>query len=263
MNVVFEWQDAPPADFAVIGDPVAHSRSPQMHAAAYRALGLDLTYVAVRVSEGKVSNALDHLRSLGYRGVNVTIPHKAEAMEWVTPDVWATKVGVVNTVDLKSRRGTNSDAPGFLDTIGTLRLTDKASVLIVGAGGSARAVAAALPKADFDVFLWNRTPERAKLLAKEFGVGLAETLSADYDLIVNTTSVGLGQDRLPIYWENRRPTTIAYDLVYGDTKFLQEAAAHRLQTVDGKELLVAQGARSFEYWLGIVPPRDVMREAVE
>lgn len=263
MNGVYEWQEAPAADFAVIGDPVAHSRSPQMHEAAYRSLGLDLSYVALRVPEGEVEDALDHLHDLGYKGVNVTIPHKAEAKKWARPDEWATKIGVVNTLDLGSRNATNTDGPGFLDTLQEFTFPKGASVLILGAGGSGRAVAAVLPSAGFEVSVWNRTPQRAQDLAREFGLKVVDLLTANYDLIVNTTSVGLKQDRLPMDWDAVRLSTVAYDLVYGKTPFLEEAGARGLRTLDGKELLVAQGARSFEFWLGIEPPREVMREAIE
>ena len=85
---------------------------------------------------------------------------------------------------------------------------------------------------------------------------------ADFDLIINTTSVGLSKDRITIDWTQAHPSAVAYDLVYGNTPFLEEAQAQGLRTLDGKELLVAQGARSFEFWLGIAPPRDVMLEAI-
>lgn len=262
MNVAYEWHEVPPADFAVIGDPVAHSRSPQMHEAAYRALGLNLRYVAVRVSAGKVGEALDHFREIGFKGVNVTVPHKVEAMDWADPDELAEKIGAANTIDLHSRIATNTDAPGFLDTLEPLGLTQGARVLILGAGGSARAIAAVLPAAGYEVSIWNRTPTRAEELAREFGLNSVGLATADYDLVVNTTSAGLSREGLPMGWDQALPGTVVYDLVYGNTPFLQEAEARGLRTLDGKELLVAQGARSFEFWLGIAPPRDVMREAI-
>lgn len=264
VNVAYEWHKAPPADFAVIGSPVAHSRSPQMHEAAYRALGLDLKYIAVRVSAGEVNDALDHLSGLGFKGVNVTVPHKAEAMDWAHPDELAEKIGAANTIDLQSRVATNTDAPGFLDTLEQFSFDEDATALILGAGGTARALAAVLPGAGFRTSIWNRTSTRAESLAKEFGLAeVAEEPSADFDLVINTTSVGLTKDRITIDWGNARQTTVAYDLVYGSTPFLEEAKTQGLRTLDGKELLVAQGARSFEFWLGIAPPRDVMLETIQ
>ncbi|MBC8065914.1 MAG: shikimate dehydrogenase [Chlorobia bacterium] len=263
MNVAYEWHDVPPADFAVIGDPVAHSRSPQMHEAAYRALGLNLRYVAVRVSAGKVEDALDHFREFGFKGVNVTVPHKSEAMDWGDPDELAEKIGVANTIDLQSRIATNTDGPGFLDTLEPFAFPQGATALILGAGGSARAIAAVLPSAGFQVSIWNRTATRAIGLAQEFGLESVDKATARFDLVINATSVGLSKDRIAIDWRSAKPATVAYDLVYGKTPFLEEATAQGLRVVDGKELLVAQGARSFEFWLGIRPPRDVMLEAIQ
>lgn len=263
MNVAYEWHEVPSADFAVIGDPVAHSRSPQMHAAAYRALGLNLSYIAVRVSAGKVETALDHFQNLGFKGVNVTIPHKAEAMDWAEPDDLAEKIGVANTIDLQTRIATNTDAPGFMDTLDQFGFEPSSRALILGAGGSARALAAVLPSSGFQVSIWNRTTARAKSLAEEFGLEAISQPTADFDLIINTTSVGLSKDRIEIDWSGAAETTVAYDLVYGQTPFLAEAQAKGLRTLDGKELLVAQGARSFEFWLGIAPPRDKMLEAIQ
>lgn len=264
MKIAYEWHDVPRADFAVIGSPVAHSRSPQMHEAAFRALGLHLTYVAVQVSAGDVNDALDHLLGLGFKGVNVTVPHKAEAMDWADPDELAQKIGVANTIDLQSRVATNTDAPGFLDTLEQFSFQSDASVLILGAGGTARALAAVLPGAGFRTSIWNRTTTRAEELANEFGLAeVVELPSANFDLIINTTSVGLSKDRIAIDWSQARPDTVAYDLVYGSTPFLDEAQTHGLRVLDGKQLLVAQGARSFEFWLGIAPPRDVMLEVIQ
>lgn len=264
MNVAYEWHEVPSADFAVIGDPVAHSRSPQMHQAAYDALRLKYLYVAIRVSAGKLATALDHLCSLGFRGVNITVPHKAEAMAWVAkPDQLSQRIGVVNTINLSDGSATNTDAPGFLDTLEQFGFPQGSSALILGAGGSARSIAAVLPATGFQVSIWNRTPYRAEDLAEEFDLKAIDSPLPNFDLIVNTTSVGLSKERLPIDWTQARPNAVAYDLVYGSTPFLQEAETAGLRTLDGKELLVAQGARSFEFWLGISPPRNVMLEAIQ
>lgn len=264
MSKFYSWRDAPKADFAVIGDPIEHSRSPQMHSAAYKSLGLAHRYVAIHVLAGEVSVALDHLQALGYRGVNVTVPHKAEAMAWARePDALSQQIGVVNTIDLATGLATNTDAPGFMDTLIPFGLKAGASTLLMGAGGSARALAVILSASGFRVDIWNRTRSRAEELAKEFNLSVVEQASAAYDLVINTTSAGLSQESLQIDWNNRKPTTVAYDLVYGQTPFLKTATELGLRTQDGKELLVAQGARAFRFWLGIDPPRDVMRQAIQ
>jgi shikimate dehydrogenase len=235
-----------------------------MHQAAYRALGLPYTYLAIHVPIGEVGPALDHLRSIGYRGLNVTVPHKAAVLQWSTePDADATQIGAANTVDLVSGKCTNTDGSGFLDTLGDLNLPSGARIHILGSGGSARALAATLPTAGYDVAIWNRTRVSAEKLKEEFGLEeVLDTPSLDCDLLVNTTAAGLTGERLPIDWLSAI-NLIAYDLVYGTTPFLEEAAKHGAQTVDGKALLVAQGARSFKWWLGVDPPREVMLEAIQ
>lgn len=259
MSEFFEWREAPPGDFAVIGDPVGHSRSPRMHTAAYEALGLPYRYVAIRVPVGEVAPAFEHLKGLGYRGVNVTVPHKAEANAWAGS---SSRSGSVNTVNLATGEGIDTDGLGFLDTLRGLGVKPPSKVLMLGAGGTARALAAVLPGAGYSVKVWNRTGSRAGELAEEFGLEVEEYPSADFDLVVNTTSAGLTGDRIPIDWSRARAGMVAYDLVYGDTPFLQEAAQLHLRRLDGKALLVAQGARAFEWWLGIEPPRDVMMDAI-
>ncbi|MCX7801174.1 MAG: shikimate dehydrogenase [Fimbriimonadales bacterium] len=264
MTEFFEWRDAPRADFAVIGDPVSHSLSPRMHAAALQAMGLSLSYVAVRVPPGEVAPALEHLAGLGYRGANCTVPHKAEALAACrSADPFARRVGAVNTVRLPTLEGTNTDGPGFLDTLGPLGMPRGSRVLVLGAGGSARAVAAALEDAGYRLRLWNRTRERAEALVRE--LGLSADLSEHPDpsgcrLIVNTTSASLHGSEVSLDWGRVEPDAVAYDLMYGEspTPFLLRAARSGLRTLDGRPLLAAQGARSLEWWLGAQAPRRVL-----
>ena len=265
MNQPFEWRAAPKADFAVIGDPVKHSLSPKMHSAAYAALSLDLSYVAIHVSTGEVELALNHLGALGYQGVNVTVPHKEEVLNWArSPDEFALKARAANTIRMADRSAINTDAPGFLDTIEG-RAPTGSRVLMIGAGGSARALAIALVLKGYSVQIHNRTRERAVELARVTGASVIESLDpADCDLIVNTTSASLSGADLPVNWDNAKPGAIAYDLAYAPQKtpFMLTAEAHGLKAMDGRELLVAQGARSFEWWLGRTAPRDAMLVAL-
>lgn len=264
MTGVFEWRDAPQADFAVIGDPVAHSLSPRMHSAALQAMGLALKYVAVRVPSGEVAQALEHLAGLGYMGVNCTVPLKAEALVACrTAEPFARRVGAVNTVRLPSLEGTNTDGPGFLDTLGYLGLSPGCRVLLLGAGGSARAIAAALSDSGYSLRIWNRTPERAQAMVEE--LHLAAELDRVPDpkgcqLLVNTTSASLRGAELSLDWGRVDPDAVAYDLMYGEapTPFLVRAARCGLRTIDGRPLLAAQGARSLEWWLGAKAPRRVL-----
>ncbi len=265
MNQVFEWRNAPQADFAVIGDPIGHSLSPRMHQASFWSIGYPGQYVAVHVKPGEVLAAFDHLRSLGYVGVNVTVPHKLEAFracEQVTD--FAKRVRAVNTIDLQKRLGTNTDGPGFMETLPRPVRT----ALILGAGGSAWSIVLALAEAGVKVKIHNRTVARAEDLIAGLAhenAGLADSNDlTGFGLIVNTTSTGLSGSRLELDWSATEPGALAYDLVYGEelTAFLREATAAGLTTLDGRDLLVAQGALAFEFWTGQTADRVAMTKAL-
>ena len=260
------WREAQPADFAVIGDPVAHSRSPGMHAAAYRSLGLSLRYEAIHVPPGEVAPALDRLRDLGYRGINVTVPHKEEVLMWCRQiEPFAARVRAANTVRLSDRACINTDAPGFLETLLELGLPHRMRVLMLGAGGSARALALALSEAGHELRIFNRTRSRAEQMVADLAINAEVLDAADptaVDLILNTTSASLQSSDLPVLWNLTKPGAVAYDLVYGHSPFLDEAMNRGLRVVDGLPLLVAQGALSFEWWLGRPAPRQAMMEAL-
>ncbi len=255
--VVDDWRLAPAADYAVLGDPVAHSLSPRLHTWAYAALGLERSYVAIRVPSGEVGAALDHLQRLGYRGVNVTVPHKAEAFAWCpSHDEWAARVGVVNTIDLRTRHGANTDAPGFLASLAGLAV---GRALVLGAGGSAVAVVRALESVGWDVTVWARRPEAAQAL----GVGVASTLGTEgFNLVVNATSAGLAGETLPVEWLG---TGLAYDLVYGAAAqpFLQAAHQAGWAAQDGLSMLIHQAALALAQWEGCEPPVAAMECAVQ
>ncbi len=261
----FEWREAPPAEFAVIGDPIGHSRSPEMHHAAYRALGLAYTYVRVRVPPHEVPAALDALADLGYHGVNVTVPLKEAVIPWLEcVDPFASRVRAVNTIRFSDRSGTNTDGPGLVDSLGEAGASP-CPALLLGAGGSARAVGHAMAEAGYALRIWNRTFAKAEALAEELG---AQALSSPdpqgVQVIVNATSASLQGESVPIVWERAEPDALAYDLMDGPqgTPFLSQASEAGLRTLGGRALLVAQGALSFRYWLDVEPPREAMREAL-
>ena len=265
MSAFFEWRDAPEASFAVIGDPVTHSLSPAMHNASFKELEIPHRYVAVRVPRGEVDQALDHLRRMGYIGVNVTVPHKEEALNWCTsPDPFSSKVRAANTIRLADRACINTDAPGFLQTLDSLAFRNR-TALVLGAGGSARALVTALVDTGWEVAIYNRTMERARELAEQTGARLVVTPDpAGASLILNTTSASLDGRSIPVLWDRIDPKSVAYDLMYADglTPFLVDANRHGLFTVDGMPLLVNQGALSFEWWLGTRPPMHAMFAAI-
>lgn len=267
MNV-YSWQEAPSdAQFAVIGDPIDHSLSPQMHNAAFAALNLPYRYVAIQVPTGEVKAALSKLAESNYRGVNVTVPHKEEAIGWcMHVDGFVQEVRSVNTIDLRRHSGINTDADGFLESLIGRVGADSRSALMIGAGGSARALARALVRDGWELRIQNRTPEKAAELASAVGAkAVTEVDPTGADLIVNTTSAWLQGDSLAVPWEKAKPGALAYDLAYGaePTPFLKEAAAHNLSTIDGLPMLIEQGALALEWWLGVSAPRDAMRAAID
>lgn len=268
MNTVHRWQDAPSAEFAVIGHPISHSLSPKMHMAAFAARGLMSSYVAIEVHPGEVAEALDHLAAMGYWGVNVTVPHKEDAYAWcIEHSEVASKLRVCNTLDLRRRLGTNTDGEGFARSLDGFEFENRRA-LVLGAGGSARSILDSLQANRWHISLWNRTQSRAQDLVKEFGFE-AEILDtpdiADHSLIVNTTSASLDGQRLPIRWQNAMPSALAYDLAYGKglTTFLVDASEHNLAVLDGRRMLMEQGAAAFEFWWDVPAPRDEMLAALQ
>jgi shikimate dehydrogenase len=259
----------------VCGWPVAHSRSPQMHEAALRACGLrDWHYLRLPLPPDLFAETVAALPAAGFRGVNVTIPHKEAALALADEASEAARaIGAANTLTFEDGRilAENTDAPGFLDALPGDRDLRGARALVLGAGGSARAVVWALRQAGAaEVLIWNRTPGRAEALAAELGaraVAASEVLEAP-ELVVNCTSVGLAGElapfkALPLQADDLGAGSLVVDLVYrdGGTRFLEAARTRGADVVDGLEILVAQGAASFERWTGMVAPRTVMREA--
>lgn len=250
----------------VLGWPVAHSRSPDMQRAALREAGLaDWGYQRLPVPPEALAETVRALPRLGFRGANVTIPHKEAALalaDGATPAARA--IGAANTLTFGDGvHADNTDAPGLMRALGEA----PPSALVLGAGGSARAAAYALREAGAAVTVWNRNRERADRLAADLGVEASER-PAGAQLLVNCTSVGL-DDRtspfkdLPLSADGLARYTCVVDLVYrdGGTELLREAQRRGCRVVDGLEVLVHQGALSFEIWTGRPAPVAAMRQA--
>jgi len=246
----------------LLGFPVGHSRSPQMMNAAFAELGLDWRYLRLPVSPERFAETVRALRGSGYRGANVTIPHKLAAHN-IADELSdaAREIGAVNTLSFGGDgriRGDNTDAGGLLDALGEPL---PATALVLGAGGAARAAAWGLAQAGVEVTVWNRTPRRAAELAEDLGVAASER-PGTAELLVNATSVGLraadSLDGLPLV-----DARVVADLVYGATQtpFARWAEERGARLVDGIEVLVCQGARSLALWTGEQPPVDSMRRA--
>lgn len=272
---------------AVLGRPVSHSRSPAMQNAALEAVGLggEWTYEAIEVSPEELGDLVRSLPERGFAGANITIPHKGAALELADDaSAAAREIGAANTLSFAEGRisAENTDAPGLLAAL--TRPPEGMSSLVLGAGGSARAVAWALGGAGAKVDVWNRTPERADELVRGLAAAAAgsaddgpllapvsaeQARTSDYDLIVNCTAVGLdgggGEpfDALPIDPARLGPDVALIDLVYGhrDTGLVSRARELGAEVIDGVEVLVRQGAESFRIWTGKEAPLDVMREA--
>ena len=254
----------------VCGWPVAHSRSPQMHNAALAAVGLhDWRYVRLPLPPELFAETVRALPAAGFRGVNVTIPHKEAALALADRASEAARaIGAANTLTFEHGRieADNTDAPGLLAALP--EPPAGRTVLVLGAGGAGRAAAWAMKGAGAaDVAIWNRTPERAAALAHELGVR-AVTTPGRADIVVNCTSVGLDDPAatfkaLPIQADELGAGSLVVDMVYrvGGTRLLQAARSRGARVVDGLEILVAQGAASFERWTGLEAPREAMREA--
>jgi shikimate dehydrogenase len=264
----------------VLGWPVAHSRSPAIHNAAFVSLGMEgWRYQRLPVPPELFAEMVRALGRSGFLGANVTIPHKRAALALADEASEAAKaIGAANTLTFSpdgAIAADNTDAPGLIAALGCSPRGLRAQVL--GAGGSARAAAWALREAGAsEVLLWNRTGERARELARELGVRSVDAPQAA-DLLVNCTSVGLQQaaalersptqtgvlNQLGLTFDQVGEYSYVVDLVYraGSTQLLAAAEAHGLRTLDGLEILLAQGALSFELWTGRRPPVEVMRRA--
>ncbi len=262
----------------ILGDPVDHSLSPRMHNAAYAALGLDYVYVPLRATPSTIRGAVRAMRTLGIVGFNVTVPYKQDVVKLVDRlTATAAAIGAVNTIyrDADTIVGDNTDAPGFLAALKSHAVKVRgARVLVIGAGGSARAVLHALRSGGaVDVVLANRTRARAVRLAREFGVtataltALAEDgLLGTRTLVVNCTPVGLhGGSFLDYDARMTRADCTHFDLAYaatGRTPFLDLARHARRPIIDGRHMLVHQGAAAFRLFTGRKAPVDVMLAAI-
>jgi shikimate dehydrogenase len=269
---------------AILGDPVTHSLSPSMHNAAFSELGLDYVYVALHVLPANLGQAIQGVRALGFAGLNVTVPHK-EAILSLLDDVSpsARAIGAVNTVVRRGRRlrGENTDGLGFLRAVAKLGMRVRGKrVVLLGAGGSARAVAWALARAGIArLTILNRHPKRAAVLANAVRRGCnAAVLAADLasarsahllegaELVVNCTSLGLDGRTSPDVEIAATPAhCLFYDLVYRSEPTPLVIAARRQgrRAENGLGMLLEQAALAFRIWTGRAAPFATMERALQ
>jgi shikimate dehydrogenase len=264
----------------VIGDPVAHSRSPAMHNAAFQHLGLDLRYERWHTPADQLAARIAALREPQFLGANVTLPHKVAVLELVdrrTPEVEL--IGAANTI-VRQQDGTldayNTDAPAVIATLAEDAGFDPAgqNIVILGASGAARAAVFALAGARAArIVVVNRTLERAEqlladlLAASDLDIPLCAVAASDpalqeelrqASLVVNATSLGWQADETPLDAKLLVKGALVFDMVYRPTRLLREAAQRGCATLDGSGMLVRQAALAFEHWTHIAAPVDVM-----
>ena len=266
----------------VIGDPIEHTLSPIMHNAAFNALKLDYTFLAFKVKPAELENAVNGMRALNIRGLNVTMPHKSTVLSYLDrTDLSAQIVNSVNTVLNKESKlfGFNTDGVGALKALRENGVELKGrKVLLLGAGGAARAIAYAMAKESDELAVLNRTVKQAQALAKllektankKIGTGalspreIQQNLQ-DSDILINATSIGMKPkaDESLVAPKLLRPDLAVMDIVYSpiETKLAKDAKAAGAKVVSGVEMLIYQGAASFEIWTGKSAPVEVMRQA--
>jgi len=254
--------------YGIMGKPVSHSLSPAMHNAAFQAQGLNKVYVAFEVTD--VARALDGFRALGVGGVSVTIPHKQAVIPALDAiDPVAQKIGAVNTLLIEDMhiRGYNTDWIGANQALEMIVDLPGSTVLVLGAGGSARAIGFGLQEKGATVILANRTLAKGQALARDLNCEcypLEDVKDLKVDALVNTTSVGMTPeiDTTPVPKTLLENIPAVMDIVYAplETRLLREAKQAGCKTVDGTYMLLFQGVAQFGLWTGRKAPVDVMRE---
>ena len=269
----------------IIGDPIEHTMSPLMHNSAFRQMGVDYLYVPFKVKQRELAKAIDGMRALNIRGLNVTIPHKVAVIQFLDKlDHLAEKIGAVNTIvnDDGVLTGYNTDGAGFLQALlqSGIELQSK-SIVILGAGGASRAISFTLADRDANLVILNRRLELD--WAEELASRISQTFSKKVealelnrknlvrvldkaDIVVNATSMGMTPhiDETPVASDLLKPELTVFDVVYNPvkTKLLRDAEAVGATTISGLDMLVWQGALAFEKWTGLKAPIELMREEV-
>lgn len=265
--------------FAVIGDPIDHSLSPNIHNAAFLELGMDCTYIAYRIPKGELEEGLEALKKIKIEGFNVTIPHKVEIMKYLDKvDEDCSLIGAANTVTNSDGvlKGYNTDMDGFLEPIKKRNLEIKdSSVLLLGSGGAARAIVAGFAKEKAkNITIANRTKQKAEELsqfAKKLGIDARSiTLedvgesASEYKFVINATSVGLKNEASPISTKSIDSNSVIYDIVYMpiQTDFIKKSKENGATVIYGYEMLLGQAVRAFEIWHKIKAPYDAMKRSI-
>ena len=268
--------------YGLIGYPVKHSVSPQIHNAAFKTIGINAVYLTFEVKKEFLKKALDGVKALGIKGLNVTIPHKVNVIKYLNKLTYeANLIGAVNTILNEDGKliGFNTDYTGVLKTFETYKidLTNK-KIVLLGAGGAAKAIAFAIAEKASSLIILNRTKRKAVNLVKELNkklkvnaLGNSLTFKAlknslkDADILINATSVGMepNVNQTLVAKELLQKDMVVFDIIYNplETKLLKEAGEIGAKCINGVEMLVQQAAEAFKIWFKIEPPVNEMRKA--
>jgi shikimate dehydrogenase len=268
----------------IIGNPIEHSMSVTMHNAAIQKLGLDYLYVAFKVLQNDLLNAINGIKSLNIKGASVTIPHKISVMKYLDKiEPMAKKIGAINTIKNENGIliGRNTDGEGFLNSIteSGYNLKNK-KIVLFGAGGAARACAFYLAKEVAEITIINRSNKKMNDLISKLkfyyeipikGIDLSKSENIkkeieDSDMLVNTTPVGMHPDvnESPVKQSWLHPNLFVVDIIYSpiQTKLLQEASSIGCDVLSGVDMLVNQGIIAFKWWTGVSPDKKLMKNVV-
>lgn len=255
----------------IIGDPINHSLSPRMHNFGYVVLGIDKAnlFIPVRVKNKNLKKFIKAVKTLGINGISVTSPHKETIINYLDNlDEDAKKIVAVNTVLNKAGKltGYNTDWVGAITALEKRTDLKSKGVAIIGAGGVARAIIFGLIKKGAKVKIFNRSLEKAKILAKEFGVEWGEDMEEikGYDIIINATSVGMNEDKSLISEDLLNKNQIVFDIIYSpkETKLIKEARGKGAQVIYGYEMLLYQGVEQFKLYTGLEAPVKEMEKTL-
>lgn len=251
--------------FAILGCPIKHSFSPQMQNAWFEKEKFNCAYIPFETEPKNLRKAIESLKTLGFYGINITIPHKSAVMKFLDhTDRAAQTIGSVNTISIRNGKlyGTNTDYSGFSSDLisKNIKLKGK-NVFIFGAGGGARAIIYSVKNSSAkNIYLANRTNQNAVKLAKEFKItavanNKVQQILPDCDLLINASACGMKQnDSLPFEIKNLKHNAIVYDLIYNKpTPFVKAAKKNKIKFYTGEGMLVNQGAHGFKIWTGIYP----------